>query len=46
MDMFTFLYKDVNEHGSLVEIRQAKTEGIEVKPVPVPLFHKKILNCL
>lgn len=43
MDTFTFHYKDVNEHGSLVEIQwQEKTEEIGEKPVPVPLFPQRI----
>lgn len=42
MDTFTFHYKDVHEHGSLVEIRQEKTEEIGEIPVPVPLFPQKI----
>jgi len=40
--MFTFHYKDVNQHGSLVEIREEKTEEIGEKPVPVPLFPQRI----
>jgi len=42
---FTFHYKDVNEHGNLVEcFRQEKTEEIGEKPVPVPLFPQLIFE--
>jgi hypothetical protein len=45
MDMFTFHYKDVNEHGTLMEgYRQEKTEKFGEKPVPVPLFLQRIFE--